>query len=514
MYRKMAEIAAQFAELETAYNESPVGLAVLDTELRFRRVNPRLAAMNGISVEGHIGKTVGELLPGLEAAARSLGREIIETGRPKLDIELSGETPSHPGEIRYWCEQWAPVKDSSGKVVAIAISVEDITERKRVEGALEASQRELEHRVAELETLMASAPAAILVAHDAQCTHLTGNREAEKMFGFGAGDSITDSTFEAFETLPFPEHRAGKRIPRENFPIETAARTGSPVRNAELTLRFKDGSEKYISGNAHPLFNSDGTVRGVIGAFDDITARKRAEHALAQELRNKDAFLATLSHEMRNPLSALAAGIEALAAKAVAQPDLRKFPELLSRQEKQLTRLVNDLLDISRIGRGQIVLDCSNFKLSDALRSAIQATDALRTRRKQSLNYVEAPEGVTVNADAARITQVITNLLHNASKFSPTGSVIDIELRVEKDMVVIVVADHGPGIANGRLPQIFDRFFTATVADERTPGLGIGLWLSRELVMLHGGVITAANRTPGPGAQFTVELPISCGCAQ
>lgn len=514
MYHKIEEIAAAFAELETAYNESPVGLAVLDTELRFRRINPRLAAMNGIPVEAHIGRTVGELLPALEGAAKSLAREIIETGQPKLDIEIAGETPLNPGDIRYWCEQWAPVKDSSGKVVALAVSVEDITERKRVEAALKASQRDLEHKVAELETLMASAPAAILVAHDAKCTRLTGNREAEKIFGFGTGESIADSTFEAFETLPFPEHHAGKRILREDLPIETAARTGRPVRNAELRLRFKDGAEKYISGNAHPLFNSDGTVRGVIGAFDDITARKRAEHMLAQELRNKDAFLATLSHEMRNPLSALAAGIEALAAKAVTQPDLRRLPELLARQEKQLTRLVNDLLDISRIGRGQISLDCANFEVRQALRGAIQATEALRTHKKQSLNYEEPPEDVTVNADAARITQVITNLLHNASKFSPAGSVIDIEVRKEKDMVVIVVADHGPGIAKERLPQIFDQFFTATVAENRTSGLGIGLWLSRELVTLHGGAITAANRTPGHGAQFTVEIPISCRCAQ
>ncbi len=191
MYQKLADIAAALAELETAYNASPIGLAVLDTDLRFRRINPRLAMMNGIPADAHIGKTVGELLPALEEFAESLMRAIVETGTPKLDIELSGETPNEPGVTRFWREQWAPIKDVNGEVIGASISVEDITEIKCVEARLAESERELRQRVSELETMMASTPAAILVAHDAQCAHITGNREAEKIFGFARGVRIT-----------------------------------------------------------------------------------------------------------------------------------------------------------------------------------------------------------------------------------------------------------------------------------------------------------------------------------
>jgi PAS domain S-box-containing protein len=513
MYRRLEEIAEAFAELETAYNESPVGLAVVDTELRYRRINPRLAALNGLPAEAHIGKTVGEVVPALEALARSIAREIVETGQPKLNVEFSGETPREPGVQRYWREQWAPVKDASGKVIAITVSAEDITEQKRVAEELAASQLELQRRVQELETMMASAPAAILLAHDAQCTRITGNPEAHEMFRVPLDQPIYAGAFEAYEGENFPDGNAGRRLAPEELPMEAAARTGKPVRYVELTLRFSDGAEKHIVGSAHPLFNADGSVRGVIAAYNDITARKRAEQKLAQEMRNKDAFLATLSHEVRNPLNALAAGIGVLEMQGRDHPQMQRVVAMLARQHRQLTRLVDDLLDISRVSRGQMSLQLGTVDVEQCIREAMHATEPLVAAKRQLLVHDGPNAAVTVSGDAARITQIITNLLQNASKFSPEGAHVAIEAAHRGDKVVITVADDGPGIASDVLPHVFDRFFTTGTSDRGKQGLGIGLWLARELAQLQGGTITAANRQPGPGALFTVELPSAGGLA-
>jgi PAS domain S-box-containing protein len=513
MYRRLEEIAEAFAELETAYNESPVGLAVVDTELRYRRINPRLAALNGLPAEAHIGKTVGEVVPALEALARSIAREIVETGQPKLNVEFSGETPREPGVQRYWREQWAPVKDASGKVIAITVSAEDITEQKRVAEELAASQLELQRRVQELETMMASAPAAILLAHDAQCTRITGNPEAHEMFRVPLDQPIYAGAFEAYEGENFPDGNAGRRLAPEELPMEAAARTGKPVRYGERTLRVSDGPQKHIVGSAHPLFNADGSVRGVIAAYNDITARKRAEQKLAQEMRNKDAFLATLSHEVRNPLNALAAGIGVLEMQGRDHPQMQRVVAMLARQHRQLTRLVDDLLDISRVSRGQMSLQLGTVDVEQCIREAMHATEPLVAAKRQLLVHDGPNAAVTVSGDAARITQIITNLLQNASKFSPEGAHVAIEAAHRGDKVVITVADDGPGIASDVLPHVFDRFFTTGTSDRGKQGLGIGLWLARELAQLQGGTITAANRQPGPGALFTVELPSAGGLA-
>ncbi|MGE5523537.1 MAG: PAS domain-containing protein [Rhodospirillaceae bacterium] len=505
MYRKLEEIAAAFAELETAYNASPIGLAVVDIDLRYRRINPRLAEMNGLPVEAHIGKTIGELVPSLEPLAKSVVEKILRTGEPQLDVEFCGETQQAPGRIRYWREQWAPVKNPGGKVVAIAVAVDEITERKLAQDELAANRLELQRRVQELETLMASVPAAILIAHDCHCTEITGNREAEKLFRVSPGERITAELFEAFESRPFPDHDEPKPIPKGGLPMEIAARTGAPVRDVELILKFKDGESRFIAGSAHPLLNPDGSVRGVIAAFSDITARKRAEQQLADEMRNKDAFLATLSHEVRSPLNALSSGVEVLKRRACNDCVVQDVVAMIARQHKQLTRLVDDLLDISRIGRGEILLHVTNVNVSHCVRDVIEAMRPTLSTKDQSVSFDEVEEQANVSGDAARVMQIITNLITNAHKFSPPGSRIGVSTRREGEKIVLSIHDEGPGIPGDVLPHIFDRFFT-TGGSGGQHGLGIGLWLSRELVRLHQGTITAANRKPGPGAVFTVEL--------
>lgn len=509
MHKKLEEIAAALAELETAYVESPVGLAVLDTELRYRRVNARMAEMNGAQPAAHIGRTIAELVPSIGPLAKDLAREVLETGQPKLDVEFSGETPLHPGVVRYWREQWAPVKDARGKVIAISVAAEEITEQRRVALELEASRAELQRKLQDLETLMASVPAAVLVAHDGECRLVTGNREAYDLFRMKESEPMSADGFSAVRTRAFGKSDAAAPLSREELPMEVAAQTGKPVRNVELTLRCKDGTERDVTANAHPLLNEDGTVRGVIGAFTDITMRKRAEQRLEQEMRNKDTFLATLSHEMRTPLAALANGLEALALQTRNYPELQRVLPALGRQRKHLTRLVDDLLDLSRLGRGEISLQLTTFNLGDCVREVVDAMqEAPLSTKRQELYYIAPDDDAIVSADGTRIRQVLSNLIHNAHKFSPEGARIDVTLRRIGNEAVLTVADSGEGIPSEILPNIFDQFFTTGGIAGRQGGLGIGLWLSRQLVRLHGGTIEADNRHPSRGAEFTVRLPV------
>jgi signal transduction histidine kinase len=462
--------------------------------------------MNGAPVDAHVGRTVREVVPAVATLAESVAQEILANGLPKLDVEFSGETPQQPGVQRYWREQWAPVKDASGRVVAITIAVDEITERKRVQSELAANRVELQERIEELEALMGSVPAAILIAQDRRCAVITGNADAHALFRIPPGQPITDEGIEIYEGAPFSDVPP-RRLSRGDYPMERVAATAEPIRHIELTLVFSDGEERLVTGSALPLLSADGSVRGVIAAFNDITDRKRAEQRLAQEMRNKDAFLSTLSHEVRTPLSALANGVEILRQLAGGDAKAGEVIAMMARQQKHLARLIDDLLDVSKLGRGEISLRLTRVDVSQCVRDVVHATEAELAAKGQTIHFSPSPEPVMVEGDAARITQVITNLVVNAHKYSPADGTIAVSTRREGDEVVLTVADSGSGLSAEVLPRIFEQFFTTASAPWAKGGLGIGLWLSRELVKLHRGTIAAANCTPGPGACFTVRLP-------
>ncbi len=235
--------------------------------------------------------------------------------------------------------------------------------------------------------------------------------------------------------------------------------------------------------------------------------QKQAEEALLDADRKKDEFLAMLAHELRNPLAAINNSAEILGAPA-AESDLPWVKEVISRQVKQLGRLVDDLLDVSRITRGKIELRKENLEVSRVLNQAVESVTPLIEQRQHSLTVAYTPEPLRIEADPTRLEQIVVNLLTNAAKYTHPGGKISLTVQREGPAVVIRVIDNGIGIPPEKLPSMFELFVQGDRSLARTEGgLGIGLTLVKRLAELHGATVTATSRGPGTGSEFAVSFP-------
>ncbi len=241
---------------------------------------------------------------------------------------------------------------------------------------------------------------------------------------------------------------------------------------------------------------------------EESEERSNAEAALRIANKHKDEFLATLAHELRNPLAPMVNAITLLRSPHASQDTANSAVDIIDRQLSQMTRLVEDLLDVSRISRGKLVVRKEPVQLVDVIRSAVDTVRPMIDAKGQELT-LELPEhSVSVSADLVRLSQVLTNLLNNATKYTGAGGQIVLSATVEDDVVRIQVSDNGKGISAQTLPQIFKMFAQDEDAGSHSQsGLGVGLALAKRLVELHGGMIYAESRGPGQGSTFTVQLP-------
>ena len=229
--------------------------------------------------------------------------------------------------------------------------------------------------------------------------------------------------------------------------------------------------------------------------------------ALTEADRRKDEFLATLAHELRNPLAPIRNGLDILRASPTVG-NAEEVRDMMDRQLSHLVRLVDDLLDVSRVSQGKIELRKARIALSDVFKTAIEASEPQITAERHELK-VELPDTpIWLDADLTRLSQVVSNLLNNAAKYTPEGGTIVLSARLERDEVLIAVADNGIGIRSDMLPRVFDLFTQVGDNLHRSHGgLGIGLALVKQLVEMHGGVILAESAGPGKGSTFRLRLP-------
>jgi PAS domain S-box-containing protein len=270
-----------------------------------------------------------------------------------------------------------------------------------------------------------------------------------------------------------------------------------------------DGSIRWVRDRAFPVKNAVGEFYRLVGIIDDFTARKEAEEALKDANRRKDEFLATLAHELRNPLAPIRNGAQVLRMKDLADPELREARDMIDRQVRQMVRLIDDLLDISRITLGKLQLRKERIELGAVLQSAVEASRPLIDTQGHELTVTVAHEPVILEADPIRLAQVFANLLNNAAKYTEKGGHIWLTAERQDSAVVVSVRDTGIGIAANHLPGLFEMFSQVAPALERSQGgLGIGLALVRGLVELHGGSTRARSAGPGRGSEFLVRLPV------
>jgi CheY-like chemotaxis protein/nitrogen-specific signal transduction histidine kinase len=254
-----------------------------------------------------------------------------------------------------------------------------------------------------------------------------------------------------------------------------------------------------------------------VDVTDLVVARRGQERAsaereaLLQELerasRTKDEFLAVLGHELRNPLAPIVTALELMKRRG----DLKTSREqdTIQRQVQHLIRLVDDLMDVSRVTRGKLTLRQETVQLASVLAKAVEMVSVLMEQRQHTLNVVYPDEPLLWHGDPARLAQVISNLLTNAARYTPVGGLVQLKARQQEDGVVISVTDNGRGIDAHALPQVFDLFYQGAQTIERAAGgLGVGLALVKSLVAAHHGTVEARSAGPGQGSEFTVRLPL------
>lgn len=287
--------------------------------------------------------------------------------------------------------------------------------------------------------------------------------------------------------------------------LEEAATDGSA--GNDRWMRRKDGSRFFAMGATTGLRDGTGTLIGFTKVMRDATDWKTAADALRQADRQKDEFLAMLAHELRNPLAPIRSGLSLL---QLEKPD--ETLELMQHQVDHLVRLVDDLLDVSRIVQGKIALRLETVDLASVLLRSIDVVRPIVKRQQQEMRVSLPTDTIWLRVDPVRLTQVIENLLHNASKYTPSGGSIEISAHRREEGVEISVRDTGIGIEPDLLPRVFDLFTQSSRALDRAQGgLGIGLTLVRTLVAMHGGHVTADSAGLGKGSTFSVQLPTVTG---
>jgi PAS domain S-box-containing protein len=453
-----------------------------------------------------LGYAPGELL------GRRL-RELLHRDTASMLIATQGRIPDHDKPVTEllrlrrkdgtyaWLETTGFRIDVAGEPSPQIISLSrDVSERKEVEERLRAADASVKRSEEVLSTVVHDAPFAISYL-DPKGRVLYVNRYCEELLGYSRDDfSNRDALAEAY---PDPAYRQSIR--------ESAMNPAPGPR--DVRIRTKDGRELEISWWGVRL--SDGSS---IGMGIDITKRKAAEakaremeeqtRRLNEELldahRRKDEFLAVLAHELRNPLAPIVNAVDAVSRGPASEPAVARALALVGEKARHLVRLVDDLLDVSRITRGVIHIQQEPVDLADVIRQAVTTSRPLFEERAHRFSIHLDGGRLRVRGDVVRLVQVLANLLNNAAKFTAPGGTIRLAAQTDGDCVTIRVRDDGAGIPAEDLPRVFDLFFQT-----HRPGgaMGIGLALVRSIVELHGGTVEARSDGPGAGSEFVVRLP-------
>lgn len=497
------------------------GIFAFDCDCRYTAWNKSMERIAGLSADQVLGKFAFDLFPCLKESGEDRCFEAALAGRTSTSADCSYSSPTivQAGSFE---GKYAPLFDEEGKVVGGTAVIREITERKRAEGAaLEAHQRLLFH--------VENSPLAI-IEWDSDFRVSRWSASAERLFGWKAEEVI------------------GKHVSEWHFVFDEDADAV-----AEVTYRQRVGAERlgvqhnrnytregtilYCEWYNSVLHDDNSQLVSVLSLVLDVTSRKRAEEergALLDRERDlrkqaeeadrlKDEFLATLSHELRTPLTSILGWATLIRNGELDRAEnLDRALEIIERNARSQARLIDDLLDVSRIITGNLQLDLHPINLSPIVDSAIDALRPAASAKGIEIQTAVDPRSCLVSGDPNRLRQVIWNLLMNAIKFTPRGGRVSLRLECfsaapagsatanPNPFVRLVVADNGDGITREFLPYVFHRFRQEEGSISRKAGgLGLGLAVVRHLVELHGGSVSAESAGPGQGSMFTVDLPLA-----
>jgi PAS domain S-box-containing protein len=392
----------------------------------------------------------------------------------------------------------SPLHDADGRVIGASKIVHDIAEAVAARETLQREKEALQRSEERFRTMADAAPVLMWISDtDKLCTWFNQRwldfvgRPMEQELGNGWVENVHPADLERCMNT-----------------YVSAFDRRSPF-SMMYRLRRRDGEYRWLLDNGVPLHGADGAFAGYIGSCIDITDRQRAEAALQEADRRKDEFLSVLSHELRNPLAPIKMAVAMLGQIGPPDPELQELRDMIERQTMQLTHLLDDLLDVSRIASGKIELRKDRVSLAVAVANAVEALRPSIDSQEQELAVSLPEEPIHVHGDVVRLSQIFANLLSNASKYTDRRGRIEIAVSREHNRAVIRVRDSGIGISADQMSKIFVMFAQVNPSLERTKGgLGVGLALAQRLAELHGGRIEAKSEGLGRGSEFVVYLPL------
>lgn len=388
--------------------------------------------------------------------------------------------------------------------------------RQRAEEELVKAKEALELRTGELENVLLDLQYQFglnrVIAENAASSLFLLDMRGAVTYMNPASKLMTGFDLENFAQTSFHEvlhshHADGRRFEESECPIANAGRNLVPLKNCRTVFQRKDGSQFPVSCAVSPL-QREGKPAGAVVEFRDITDDLRAQRALEETSRRKDEFLATLSHELRTPMTAIL-GWARMLKLGLTETEAREAIDAIEKSAAVQAQLIDDVLDVSRITAGRLTFEPRPVDLGHVLRAAMTTVHPAATARGIEILSSVPPMLPQVSGDESRLQQVIWNLLANAVKFTGRGGAITVRLTHVGSIVRLLVQDNGKGIEPEFLPHVFEAFRQEDASTTRShSGIGLGLSIVRSLVELHGGRITAASDGRGKGATFTVELPV------
>jgi two-component system CheB/CheR fusion protein len=499
LYSVNAEYQQKITELKELNNDiqhllegTDVGTLFLDRDLRIRRFTPRIASVFHI-VQHDLGRQISDFSHNIER--RSLLEDIERTLRQgtTLEVEVRDRhgTPYFlrilPYRVPVSRDPEASARREGGHPIeGVVLTLTDIS-------ALDKARA----RLAQLSAIVESCDDAI-VGKSLDGTITAWNRGAERLYGYTAEEAIGRNARMMMDPGDDELERCLDQI-----------RRGEKVEHVQSMRVRKDGTRVEVSLTISPIWDHDGQLAGISTIARDVTALIVAQRELEIAAKRREQFLAMLSHELRNPLAAVLNATNLIAEAKFEQKIVEKCHNVIRRQANHMARLLDDLLDVSRITHGKFELRKQDLDLRDPVEAAIESTAPLFRDRRSELRVVLADAPVPVRGDHNRLQQVVVNLLSNAATYSPPGSAVELQLVREEGWTRLVVTDQGMGIEPEMLGKIFELFVQAEQRIDRPRGgLGVGLSLARSVIELHGGTIEAFSDGPDRGSRFVVTLPL------
>ena len=401
------------------------------------------------------------------------------------------------GDVRL-IQSWTTVeRDAAGRATRLRGTSQDITERKRAEREMQLTREHLQ--------VVVDATPALIARYDRAIRLVWANKTYAARFGKGPEQLVGKHLREIVGEAAFAplEPATGRVLAGETIDIEIEVPYPPPV------------GPRWMHFVVAPTFDAGGAADGCVAVITDDTHLRMLERERARALaelkeidRRKDEFLAMLSHELRNPMAPILTAVEILRLAPDDAATSAAARDVIERQVAHMKRLLDDLLDVSRVSQGKIALRREVLDLASVLRRAAEVSQPLMAERQQRLSVISTGAAIFVDADLARMVQVFGNLLNNAAKYSEAGSTIELETAVENGEAVVRVRDRGVGMAPDLLERAFNLFVQDTRSLDRAQGgIGIGLTMVRHLIKLHGGSVRAFSDGPGRGSEIVVRLP-------